>query len=175
MVVRLGRHFGFRTLNVVRRREQAEELLRLGGTAAIATNDESLTERVQALTGGEGVQHALDAVGGAAGSEVVHNLGRGGRLIVYGTLAEEPLTFDARTLMVGQKRVEGFWLSEWVRDQKPWTMLWLFRQIGKLIRAGVLVSEVSKSFPLTDIQAAVRQASLPGRQGKVLLRMGATR
>ena len=171
MVIRLGQRFGFRTLNVVRRREQAEELLRLGGTAAIATNEESLTERVQALTNGEGVLYALDAVGGATGSEVVRSLGRGGRLVVYGTLAGEPLSLDSRTLMVGQKRVEGYWLSEWVREQKPWTMLWLFRQIGKLLRAGVLVSEMGKSFPLTDIHAAVRQAALPGRQGKVLLRM----
>lgn len=172
MIIRLGQRFGFRTLNVVRRREQAEELRRLGGTAAVATNDEPLVESVQALTGGEGVRYALDAVGGATGSEVVRVLARGGRLIVYGTLAGEPLRVDPRALMVGQKRIEGFWLSEWVRDQKPWTMLWLFRQIGKLMRAGVLVSEVGKSFALSDIHAAVRQAAQPGRQGKVLLRMG---
>jgi NADPH2:quinone reductase len=172
MVVRLGQRYDFRTINVVRRREQAEELLRLGGTAAIATNDESLTECVQKLTGGQGVSHALDAVGGATGSEVLSNLGRGGRLLVYGTLAGEPLSIDPRVLLIGQKRIEGFWLSEWVRDQKPWTMLLLFRRIGKLIRAGVLGSEVGQSFALTDIHAAVRQAAVPGRQGKVLLRMG---
>ena len=171
MVIRLGQHFDFRTLNVVRRPEQAEELMLLGGTASVATNTQSLTERVRAITGGEGVLYAIDAVGGATGSEVIHALARGGRLVVYGTLAGEPLSFDSRALMVGQKRVEGFWLSEWVRDQKPWTMLWLFRQIGKLIRAGVLASDVGKSFALTDIHAAVRQASMPGRQGKVLLRI----
>jgi NADPH:quinone reductase-like Zn-dependent oxidoreductase len=172
MVIRLGQRFGFRTLNVVRRREQAEELRRLGGTAVIATNDEPLLECVQALTGGEDVRYALDAVGGATGSEVVPILARDGRLVVYGTLAGEPMSVDSRTLMVGQKRIEGFWLSEWVRDQKPWTMLWLFRQIGKLMRAGVLVSDLGPSFALTDIHAAVRQAAQPGRQGKVLLRMG---
>src|SRR6185437_979934 len=102
MVIRLGQRFGFRTLNVVRRREQAEELLRLGGTAAIATNEESLSDRVRALTNGEGVLYALDAVGGAIGSEVVHNLGRGGRMVAYGTLAGEPLSLDSRTLMIGQ-------------------------------------------------------------------------
>jgi NADPH:quinone reductase-like Zn-dependent oxidoreductase len=171
MVIRLGQHFDFRTLNVVRRTEQAEELMLLGGTSSVATNTESLTERVRAITGGEGALYALDAVGGATGSEVVHTLARGGRMVVYGTLAGEPLTFDSRALMVGQKHIEGFWLSEWVRDQKPWTMLWLFRQLGKLIRAGVLASDVSKIFPLTDIHAAVRQASMPGRQGKVLLRI----
>ena len=54
MVIRLGRRHGFRTLNVVRRREQVEELLREGGTAAVATNDEDLAERVRALTDGAG-------------------------------------------------------------------------------------------------------------------------
>ena len=51
-------------------------------------------------------------------------------------------------------------------------MLWLFRQIGKLIGEGVFVSDIGMSFALTDIHAAVRQAQQPGRQGKVLLRMG---
>src|SRR5262249_38050277 len=49
MVIRLGRHFGFRTLNVVRRQEQAEELLQAGGDAVIATDHEAIEERVQAL------------------------------------------------------------------------------------------------------------------------------
>src|SRR5439155_10231340 len=40
MVLRLGKHFGFRTINVVRRREQAEELRRAGADAVICTADE---------------------------------------------------------------------------------------------------------------------------------------
>jgi NADPH:quinone reductase-like Zn-dependent oxidoreductase len=174
MVIRLGQRYGFRTLNVVRRREQAEELRRLGGTAAIATNEESLSESVATLTKSEGVRFAIDAVGGATGSEVVRSLSRDGRMLVYGTLAGEPMQVDPRTLMVGQKRIEGFWLSEWVRDQRPWTMLMLFRKIGRLLREGVLGSEVGESFPLSDIHAAVHKAAQPGRQGKVLLRMGGT-
>src|SRR5579884_4062789 len=51
------------------RSEQVEELLRLGGTAVIATNEEPLAERATILTGGEGVRYALDAVGGATGSD----------------------------------------------------------------------------------------------------------
>jgi NADPH:quinone reductase-like Zn-dependent oxidoreductase len=171
MVIRLGQRHGFRTLNVVRRREQAQELVRLGGTAAVATNDEPLNDRVQQLTQGKGVLYAIDAVGGTTGTEVIGCLGRGGRLLVYGTLAGEPIQIDPRVLVVGQKCVEGFWLSEWVRDQKVLTMLMLFRRIGRLLREGVLTTEVGTSFPLADIRAAARQAGEPGRQGKVLLRI----
>jgi NADPH2:quinone reductase len=150
---------------------RAEELQRLGGTACIATNEESLVERVQQLTGGEGVRHAIDAVGGATGSEVIRTLAGGGRLIVYGTLSGQPVSFDPRQLMVGQKRVEGFWLSEWVRAQNIATMLLLFHRIGRLMRQGVLTTEVGGRFPLDQIRDAVRQAEMPGRQGKVLLGM----
>jgi NADPH:quinone reductase-like Zn-dependent oxidoreductase len=171
MVIRLSRQFGFRTINVVRRREQAEELLKVGGDAAICTSDESVEERVQVLTGGEGVRYALDAVGGATGSAVARSLTRHGRLLVYGTLSGEPLSVDPRTLIVGQKRIEGFWLGEWAREQRLLTMLRLFRRIGKLLETGVLTSEVGSTFPLEDVQSAVRAAEVPGRQGKVLLRI----
>jgi NADPH:quinone reductase-like Zn-dependent oxidoreductase len=172
MVIRLGKHYGFRTINVVRRRGQAEDLQGGGADAVICTADESVPERVRALTDGKGVKYALDAVGGATGSAVVQSLGAGGRLLVYGTLSGEPIALDPRLLMVGRKCVQGFWLSEWVREQHALTMLSLFGAISGLMRAGVLTSDVGATFPLNDVQKAVAHAVQPGRQGKVLLRLG---
>jgi NADPH:quinone reductase-like Zn-dependent oxidoreductase len=172
MVIRLGRHFGFRTINVVRRRQQAEELLHAGGDAAIATESESIEDRVHALTGGEGAPFALDAVGGATGSAVARSLARGGRMLVYGTLAEEPLSLQSRMLFLGVRRIEGFWLSDWARRQSILTMMRLFSRVQELIAKGVLTSEIGPAFSLDNIKAAVRQASTSGRSGKVLLRMG---
>jgi NADPH:quinone reductase-like Zn-dependent oxidoreductase len=164
MVIRLGRHFGFRTINVVRRREEAEELLRAGGDAAIASESEY----------GEGVSFALDAVGGKTGSAVARSLARGGRLLVFGTLAEEPLSLPSRMLFLGVKRIDGFWLSYWARRQNVWTMFRLFRRIHELMAKGVLSTDIGPVFPLDDIKAAVRQASTPGRHGKILLRINST-
>jgi NADPH:quinone reductase-like Zn-dependent oxidoreductase len=174
MVIRLGVKHGFRTVNVVRRREQADELTRLGGTAVVVSTEENLAERVKALTGGEGVRCAIDAVGGETASACVRALGRDGRLVLYSNLSGEPVRFDPRALMTGNKRIEGFWLSEWARRQGPLRMLGLFRQIRTLLRDGVATTEVSATFPLDQIQVAVRQAEAPGRHGKVLLRIGAS-
>ena len=171
MVIRLGRHYGFRTINVVRRRETAEELKALGADAVINAAEESIEDCVRALTDGRGVAYAIDAVGGATGSAAVRALGPGGRLLVYGTLSNEPLCFESRVLMVGGKRVEGFWLSEWARRQGPFTMLALFSKIVRLLRAGVLTTAVAETYPLDEIAAAVRRAEEPGRTGKVLLRL----
>jgi NADPH:quinone reductase-like Zn-dependent oxidoreductase len=172
MVIRLGVKHGFRTINVVRRREQAAELTQLGGTAVVVSGEEDIVERVKALTNGEGVRYAIDAVGGATGSACVAALGREGRLVLYSTLSGEPLCFNPRALMVGNKRVEGFWLSEWTREQGVLRMLGLFRQIKALLREGVATTEVGATFPLDQIKAAVREAETPGRKGKVLLRIG---
>jgi len=169
MVSRLGQHFGFRTINVVRRPEQADELRQAGADAVICTAGESIPGRVRALTDGRGVRFAIDPVGGGTGSAAIEALGAGGRLLIYGTLTREPIVIDPRLLIVGAKRVEGFWLSEWVRRQHVLTMLRLTRTIRDLMRAGVLTSTIGATFSLDEIQKAAAQAAQPGRQGKVLL------
>jgi NADPH:quinone reductase-like Zn-dependent oxidoreductase len=171
LVIRLGQLDGFRTINIVRRTEQAEELVRLGGDAAICNTHEDIADRIAAITGGTGVRHGLDAVGGATGSAVATALAQGGRLLVYGTLAGQPLTIDPRLLMVGNKRVEGFWLSNWVRGQGVVTMLRLFRQINRLLSDGTFATEIGAQLSLDEIHQAVRLAEQPGRVGKVVLRI----
>lgn len=172
MVIRLGKHYGFKTINVIRRREQVEELMALGADAVICTQDESIEDRVRALTKGEGVPYAIDAVGGSMGTGALKSLGNHGRLLLYGTLAFEPIEIDPRVLLVGQKKVEGFWLSEWVRDHGVVSMVQLFRKLGRLLANGVIATEVGKMFPLEQAADAVRLADQAGKQGKVLFRIG---
>ena len=171
MVIRLGQRYDFRTINVVRRREQADELKQLG-VEVICTNEEPIDERVLDITKGAGVLHAIDAVGGSTGLGAVRSLGVGGRLLVYGLLSGEPIPIDPRLLISGQRTVAGFWLSEWVRNQGPFTMLGLFRQIIQLLREKVLTITPGAVFPMDEVQTAVKQSEAPGRPGKILLRLG---
>lgn len=172
MIVRMSKLDGYKTINVVRRAEQAKDLERLGADAIISTSDESIEKRVMEITKGAGVRYALDAVGGQTGSDVVKALGYGGRLLIYGTLAPEPMSFDQRILMTGHRTVEGFWLSNWVKEQNAVTMLRLFRTINRYLANGLFATRVAASFPINEIAAAVRHAETPGRGGKVLLRLG---
>ena len=171
MIIKLGKHMGFRTINVVRRPDHAEELRKLGGDAVICTQAEDIEKRVQEITGGKGVPFALDAVGGGMGLGAVKALGHGGRMLVYGTLSGDPIPLDPRLIMVGQKTIEGFWLSEWVKRQGVFKMLKLFRQITRLMQADILTTPVQATFELDQVKDAVTLAETPGRHGKVLLRM----
>ena len=94
--------------------------------------------------------------------------------IILGVYWPFQAEFDPRLLIGGQKRVEGFWLSEWARQQGIFTMLRLFRRIIRGLRAGVLTTEVGAQFPPEEIQQAVKLAETPGHKGKVLLRWPTT-
>jgi NADPH:quinone reductase len=171
MIIKLGRHDGFKTVNVVRRSEAKEELTRLGADAVISSSEGPIDEQVKRITGGDGVRYALDPIGGEAGTGVFRSLAPGGRLVIYGTLSGEPIQLDPRHLISGRKVVEGFWLGHWMRDRSIPSALLLFREIASLIRQGVLSSQIGPSFDLDEIREAARQADSIARGGKVLLRL----
>ena len=171
MIIRLGRHDGFKTLNVVRRREAVDGLKALGGDAVISSSDGPIDEQVRRIAGEEGVRYALDPVGGETGTQVFRSLAAEGRLLVYGTLSGEPIRIDPRLMISGKRVVEGFWLGHWMREQSIPSALRHFRDIAALIRAGVLSTEVGPKFPLERIADAAREAEAVGRVGKVSLQI----
>jgi NADPH:quinone reductase-like Zn-dependent oxidoreductase len=175
MMILLGRHDGFKTLNVVRRREALGELKSLGGDAVISSADGRIDEQVRRITGDEGVRYAIDPVGGETGTGVFRSLGPNGRLLLYGTLSGEPIQVDPRLVISGRRVVQGFWLGHWMRERSIPSILLLFREIAALIRQGVLRSEIGEIYPLDDIKSAVRRAATIGRRGKVLLKLKAGR
>jgi NADPH:quinone reductase-like Zn-dependent oxidoreductase len=171
MIIKLGRHDGFKTLNVVRRSEAVEELKALGGDAVIASDAGPIDEQVGRIAGNEGVRYAVDPVGGETGTHLFRCLGNGGRLVLYGSLTGEPIQVDPRLVITGNRMVMGFWLGQWLRDRSVLAALSLFREIAALVRLGVLRSEIRNTYPLSDIHAAVRESMAVGRQGKVLLKL----
>ena len=174
MVIKLGKAAGFRTINVVRRKELAEELKKLGADEVISTSDEKVPARVHAITGGAMAPYALDCVGGPGAVDIVESLAPQGRMLVYGTLSGEAMPIDPRMLISGQRAVEGFWLSEWVPQQGIFRMLGLFRQIIAQMRAGVLTTPVAAVYTMDQVTQAIEHVEKSARGGKILLRLGAS-
>ncbi len=171
MLIRFAKHTGFSTINLVRRREQVDELRRLGAEHVVCTSDEDVAARVKEITRGAGVRHAIDPVGGAATADLLRCLAPGGRLILYGALSGEPVPLAPRLLITGMKQIEGFYLGDWAARQGVLTMLRLFRQIIALLRAGVLATTVEATYPLARFAEATAHAARPARAGKVLLKL----
>jgi NADPH:quinone reductase-like Zn-dependent oxidoreductase len=169
MMIKLAKRDGFKTLNVVRRHEAIDELKALGGDAVISSSDGPIEDQVMAITGGKGVQYAIDPVGGETGSAVFRCLGSDSHMLVYGLLSNENIAFDPRAMIAGKRVIEGFWLGHWMASRSKLKSLALFREVFSLIREGVLATESGQAMPLINVAEAVRAAEVVGRHGKVLL------
>jgi NADPH:quinone reductase-like Zn-dependent oxidoreductase len=170
-VVRLGRRDGFRTICVVRSGASTTELTALGADAVVETNREELVTEVARITGDQGVPHALDCVGGVLAGDVVRCLGLGGRLVIYGTLGNSPLQIPGRDLMMPAAQVSGFLLPVWMTQQSPLKLLGMLRAVRRMTVEGMFHTEVGEIYPLEQVGAAIAASLVPGRRGKVMLRM----
>ena len=169
VVLQIARRRGFKTINVVRRREQAEELKALGADECICTDVEDIFERVREITGGEGLTKAIDAVGGETGAAVMRSLGRGGVMLVYGLLSGQPMPVDGGRMIFTSATLRGFWLGEWLRSAQPERQQAVTTEMLRAMAASEIVPPVEAEYTLSDILAAVEHSERPGRSGKVLL------
>ena len=169
MVLQLARRRGFKTINVVRRREQVAELKQLGADEVVCTADEDLVGRVLEITGGQGVRAAIDAVGGEVGAAAAKALSPGGTMIVYGLLSLQPIPLDVGQMIFRTSTVRGFWLAEWARRVPEEKRRATIGELLTLMAQGALAPPVDAEYELKDAREAVQHAESGGLHGKVLL------
>lgn len=176
MIIRLGQLFGFKTLNIVRRHDQAAELKALGAEHVVVFNaahddERILIDQIRKILGKQSVRYAIDPVGGKTASALVKVLGERARMILFGSLDDAPLGFYSRELIRNGGSLEGFWLARHMESLSFPAKLRLVSKLTGLIRQEVLSTEISARFSLTQIQEAVTTAERQGISGKVLLTM----
>jgi NADPH:quinone reductase-like Zn-dependent oxidoreductase len=169
IVIQLGRLRGFKTVNLVRRREQIDELLALGADAVFSTDEPGLTDKVKALTGRNGPRVALDAVGGETGALALGCLRPGGTMLLYGMLSGESLPVHSGEMLFRGLTLRGFWLSHWFRQQPPDRVSTTLMNLMQIMGEGHLIPPVEAEYELADFVTAIAHAERPGRRGKILL------
>ena len=126
MLIKLGRHDGFKTLNVVRRREAIAELEKLGGDAVIVRARRA-DRRAGAPDHRRRGRDMPSTQSGARRARASFVRWRpAGGLLLYGTLSGEPITVDPRLVISGPRSVEGFWLGHWMLQRSIPSALLLF-------------------------------------------------
>lgn len=171
MIIRLARHDGIRTINVVRRREAVKDLEHLGADVAIVSSEGAIDEQVRRIVGPGGIKYAIDPVVGETGTQIYQALGEEGKMLVYGALTGEPIRVgaDPRFILAGRRILEVFWLGYWLPRLNETEQRQLMQDIVILLHEGVLTTSAVRPFPLDEIGIAVAQAETAGKQGKILL------
>lgn len=169
LVIQLARLKGYKTVNLVRRAEQVQELLGIGGDAAFATDDPDLVAKVRAVTGGKGANGAIEAVGGATGALALSCLRSGGTMIVYGMLSHEPIPLHSGEMLFKGVTVKGYWLTHWLQATNPIRVAQTLGELMQLMAQGHLVPPVEAEYDLAQFAEAIEHTERRGRSGKVIL------
>ena len=176
-VLQLAQLYRFKTINVIRRREQESMIRNLAGDEVICTADEDLRARLQKLTAGQGVERAIDCVAGEVGAEIARNLAPAGTMLVYGALSSHRQTDPTKFLMplfaprliYSTATVRGWWLPRWVPSQPLAEVRAATSDLLTMLSKRALTPPTSLRYSLKDFREAVRLADGEAGQEKVLL------
>jgi NADPH2:quinone reductase len=108
------------------------------------------------------------ALTGEMSAIVLRAQARASRLLVYGALSLQASQADPASLIFEEKRLEGFWLTAWLRSRNLFGQLVLSHQIQGLLRTD-LKTEFQAKLPLQEAPRALQQYAANMTAGKVLL------
>ncbi len=167
-VIQIAQAFGYKTVNVVRREELIEELRSEGGDVVLL-DDENLRNAVKDATGGAAIRLGLNAVGGESALRLMNCLAPSGTLVSFGAMSLQPLKIPTGLLIFKDLRFRGIWINKWYDNATPAERMAAFNPIFDMAKRGLLLTKVEKSYPLSEMKAALEHAARAQRGGKIVL------
>jgi len=166
-IIQIAHELGYKTVNVVRRAELIDELRAEGGDAVLV-DDENLREQVKNATGGAPIRLGLNSVGGDSALRLANCLAPSGTLVSFGAMSLQPLKIPTGLLIFKDLRFRGIWINKWYDNATPWERMETFQPLFEMARRGLLKTKVEKSYPLSEVKAAVENAAQGKRSGKII-------
>ena len=161
--VQLARRAGARVIAAARGEAKLDLVRKLGAHEAVDYSFPAWTDRVLELTGGTGVDSAVDGAGASLGEAAFTAVAEGGRYVNYGSAGGRFAEIEPGRAR--QRRVEVFGLSD-VESRKgtddPARVL-------ELVRSGELVPHIGLALPLEKADEAHRALAERRVLGKALL------
>jgi NADPH:quinone reductase-like Zn-dependent oxidoreductase len=159
------------TVSIVRSEQRAELLRdRFPTVPVVSTADQGWIAQVHTAAAGRPIPVALDPVGGIAANDLLSALSPGGTLIIYGSLAQEPIPLHAATVLQSALGVRGLTINRWLTATSV-------EQRASDVASAVMLAmgmpqhfDVAAIYPLDRIADAVRQIGQPGKVGTVVVK-----
>ena len=169
-IIALARLAGVKTLNVVRRREAAEQVRRFGGDQVVL-QDDNLRDEIAKALGGKKLSLVLDFLGGSPAGELARSLKPGGSIAVYALQHGWPeLSPD---FLFNNLSLHGFWIGNWMRNAPRSEIQELYQKLAQLVADGSLSATVERVYPLDQFKEAIDRSLKSNRNGKILFKLDA--
>lgn len=160
-------------INIVRRNDQVEALREIGAVHVLNSSDENFQEELQKMSVNLNATVAFDCVSGEMTGILVNSMCENSVVYVYGSLSMKALEgISPAAIIFSNKRVEGLWLSKWIKGKNILTLWNLSNKVVGLLPT-VLRTDVSREFPIEEIESALEFYKKNMSAGKVILRPSA--
>src|SRR5438445_2697800 len=170
-VIQIANDLGYKTVNIVRRAELIDEL-RLEGGDVVFVDGENLREEVKNAMNDAPVRLGLNAVGGESALRLANCLAPGSTMVTFGAMSLQPLKIPNGLLIFKDLRFRGIWINKWYDNATMAERIDAFRPLFEMAKRGLLRTKVEKSYPLSEVKAAVAHAAQGKRGGKIILEFG---
>ncbi len=171
-VIKLAKLAGVKTLNVVRRKEAAEQVRQFGGDRVVHEGDD-LQKDIERALDGKTLSLVLDTVGGNPVGELAKALKTGGSVVVYAIQSGQFPAISPKDLIYRGLSLHGFWLINWIRNAPRTEVQEIYQKLGALVADGSLSAAVEQVYPLEQFKEAFEHSLRPSRNGKILFKFGA--
>jgi NADPH:quinone reductase-like Zn-dependent oxidoreductase len=172
-IIALAKLAGVKTLNVVRRKEAAEQVRQWGGDRMVLQGD-NLNKDIEEALDGKKLSLVLDTVGGSPVGELAKSLKPGGSIVVYALQSGQFPAISPGDLIYHGLSLHGFWLINWIRNAPRTEIKEVYQKLGDLVAGGSLSAAVEHVYPLEQFKEAFKQSLQSNRSGKILFKFGAT-
>jgi NADPH2:quinone reductase len=172
VAVQIGKFLGARVIGVSRSGPKLEKLKGLGLDVGIVASGGGFADKALAATGGQGVNLALNLVGGSAFPDLVRSLANQGRLAIIGYVdGQHHAEIDLET--VHGKRLQIFGVSNALLPaaQRAEAMRGFARDILPGYADGRITPVIDKVFPFAELRAAKAYVESNAQLGKVVVTM----
>ncbi|WP_120635428.1 alcohol dehydrogenase catalytic domain-containing protein [Ruegeria sp. EL01] len=165
----LGRDLGLKPIALVRREETVESLKNLGASEVLVTTDPDVTQKFADLSATMKPRVFLDAVMDQLSEQLFCAMPNQARWVCYGKLGSElpTLTQPGQLIFMG-KRIEGFWLTQWMMSTPPADQMRVVAEVQARFADGRWKTDVSERLTLKNLIPNLADA-LKKSDGKVII------
>lgn len=168
--VDLARHLGARVIAGVSSVEKSEIVRRYGASEVIHYGCEDVRERIQATTGGRGVDVCLEMLGGEIFDQMTRLMAWKGRLIPIGFVGGRIPAVPMNLPLLKNYSIIGAFYGASMRKE-PHAMAKVYDELMHLVARGALRPFVQSVVPLDLAVEAMQQVIGRKVQGRVVLRV----
>lgn len=164
-----AREEGYRPIAIVRRDDQIPLLEAAGAAHVLNATAPDFADKLAKVMKAEQPRIFLDAVTGPLAGQIFAAMPKRARWIIYGRLDPETTPIPEPGQMIFMhKRVEGFWLTEWLRASPPERRVEVVKEAQKRFIDGRWSTDVTAVVPLEEAVAKV-PGELAKPNGKVFI------